>query len=129
MYHQLMKTTARSKGRRYISGEGCLLLRQGKLNSRQERTGSNRWRDHGQCNSAGTAEPIPVKHGLQNQVTVNQEKIRGAKDPFSREMLLEKTSPGVWEFGELWNRRNNVLSQHRFKPQPCRENPSEGTRL
>lgn len=58
-----------------------------------------------------------------------QEKIRGAKDLFSREMLLEKTSPGVWEFGEICNRCKNVLSQHRFKPQPCRERSSEGTRL
>lgn len=70
MYHQLMKTTGRSKGKRCINGEGCLLLRQGKLNSCQERTGSNRWGDDGQRNSTGTAEPIPVKHRLQNQALV-----------------------------------------------------------
>lgn len=116
MCHQLMKTTVRSKGRRYISGEGCLLLRQGKLNSHQERTDPNRWRDRGQCNTAAPAELILVKHRVPNQATVSQEEIRGAKGLFSTEILLEKTSPGT----EIWNGCNTVLSQLRFKPQPCR---------
>lgn len=116
MCHQLMKTTVRSKGRRYISGEGCLLLRQGKLNSHQERTDPNRWRDRGQCNTAAPAELILVKHRVPNQATVSQEEIRGAKGLFSTEILLEKTSPGT----EIWNGCNTVLSQLRFKSQPCR---------
>lgn len=69
MHHQLMKTTVRSKGRRCISSVGCLLLRKGKLNFHQEMRDLNRWRDHSQCNSAGIAEPILVKHGPQNQAT------------------------------------------------------------
>lgn len=110
MYYQLMKTTARSKRRRYISSEGCLLLRKGKLNSHQEITDLNRWRDHSQCNSTGITERILVKHGPQNQATVTQEKTRGAKDLFSREMLLEKTSPVVWDFGEIRNKCKYVMS-------------------
>lgn len=119
MCHQLMKTMVRSKGRRYISGEGCLLLRQGKLNSPQERTDPNRWRDRGWCSSAEPAEPILVKHRVPNQATVTQEEIRAAKGLFSTEIVLEQISPGM----EIWDRCNTVLSQHRFKPQPCRENP------
>lgn len=119
MCHQLMKTTVRSKGRRYISGEGCLLLRQGKLNSPQERADPNRCRDRGQCSSAAPAEPILVRHRLPNRATVTQEEIRGAKGLFSTEILLGKTCPGT----EIWIRCNTVLSQHRFKPQPCRESP------
>lgn len=114
-----MKTTVRSKGRRYISGEGCLLLRQGKLNSHQERTDANRWRDRGWCDSAAPAEPILVKHRLPNQATGTQEETRATKGLFSTEILLEKTSPGI----EIRNRCKNLLSQRRFKPQPCRESP------
>lgn len=114
-----MKTTVRSKGRRYISGEGWLLLRQGKLNSHRERTDPNRWRDRSRYKSAGPAEPTLVKHRVPNQATVTQEEIRGAKGLFSTEMLLEKTSSGI----EIWNRCSTVLSQHRFKPQPWRESP------
>lgn len=119
MCHQLMKTMVRSKGRRYISGEGWLLLRQGKLNSHRERTDPNRWRDRSRYKSAGPAEPTLVKHRVPNQATVTQEEIRGAKGLFSTEMLLEKTSADI----EIWNRCSTLLSQHRFKPQPCRESP------
>lgn len=97
MQHQLIKITARGKESTYISGEGCLLFKArktefspGKKRFKQmERSWPvlqhrNRW--------AGTSETRTRK-----QVTVTQEKIRGAKDLISRETLLEKPSPDVWD--------------------------------
>lgn len=114
MYHELMKTAARGMGSRYISGEGCLFLRRGKLNSHQETRVSNRWGDHSRCHSPGTTEPIPRKH---HRSLRGEQWGKGAG---------ENQSWGLGFWKKIWNRCNDVLSQHIGKYQPYWESPSEG---
>lgn len=85
MCHQLMKTTVRSKGRRYISGEGCLLLRQEKLNSHQERADPNRWSDPGETQTAKPSHCHP-RGDHSSQGLIQHRDIAGENQPWHGNM-------------------------------------------